>query len=267
MLRTAGVPEEQLLPVAGGERVPLYTRAVREAARRGEVEAIEGPPGAPKQPAHSLAALSVHIWPSLHCLMPGVSHADVPEVMDAGKVYTETSSHYACTLDITRGMKYGLLRIGEHVPAAHRDAGLQSFVEYLEDESKHHNLMSNFDGGQLMYNFIIDDKALLWSAHLGGYEGILRFLEPKPDVLIQAIAGRANLDGRPFVGSAAQFAVKVVRWLEEPKKVIWCLHDESLIKPFRVDTDAATRVVEHETESRIVSLRPGKVESLFDAVT
>jgi hypothetical protein len=41
------------------------------------------------------------------------------------------------------------------------------------------------------------------------------------------IAGRANLNGRPFEGSAAQFAVEQVKWLGTPSRVIWCLHDQS----------------------------------------
>lgn len=61
-------------------------------------------------------ALAVHVWPSLHCLMPGASHADIPQVMDTGKPYFRAASEYACSLDITMGMKYSLLRIGEHIP-------------------------------------------------------------------------------------------------------------------------------------------------------
>lgn len=60
VLREAGVPEEQLLPVAGGERIPLFTRQTWDAARRGEVAAAPGPPGAPVQPDPSMAAMAVH---------------------------------------------------------------------------------------------------------------------------------------------------------------------------------------------------------------
>ena len=60
VLREAGVPEEQLLPVAGGERIPLFTKAVRDAAKRGEGQVAPGPPGAPPLPDSSLAAMAVH---------------------------------------------------------------------------------------------------------------------------------------------------------------------------------------------------------------
>ncbi|KAK5688093.1 hypothetical protein LTS10_000071 [Elasticomyces elasticus] len=261
VLRSAGVPDEQLVPVAGGERVPLFSQEVRNQADRGEGVLADGPPAAPRKPHHSRATMSVHVWPSLHCLMPGLVHADVPEIMDTGKPYIGAASQYACTLDITFGMKHGLLRMGDLMPRNAMNDGMRSFVDYVADTRRHR--FSNFDGGQLAFNFLIDDKALLWNAHLGGYEGILRSLEPKPDVLIQAIAGRANLNGRPFDGSAAEFAVDVCKWLGEPSKVIWCLHDDSPIKPFRVDVEPATDLVQERTSSRVFDLRPAILHSVF----
>lgn len=220
-LRNAGVPEEQLIPVAGGERIPLFTRAVREQARQDPSLRAKGFPGAPIFPLHTLAALAVHVWPSLHCLMP----ADHPDVIDTATVYTGSATPYSCSLDITFGMKHGLLRLGELVPPEKLHDGQRSFIEYVSDRKR--NVFSHCDGGQLMFNFLIGDKALLWSAHLGAYEGIMKDMQPKPDVAILAIAGRANLNGRPFDGSAAQFAVKEVEWLGSPSKVIWALHDET----------------------------------------
>jgi hypothetical protein len=225
LLRAAGVPEKQLLPASGGERIPLFTKAKRDAATNGKGLIAPGPPGAPPSPDTSLADLAVHVWPSLHCLMPGKSHSDIPEIMDTGLVYTGAASAYACTVDINRGMEYGLLRLEEHVPAEEMDEGMRSFAEYIGDRQT--NIFSSCDGGQLMFNVIIGDKAVLWNAHLGAYDGIMRGMEPKPDVIIMGIAGRANLNGRPFEGSAAQFAVEQVKWLGTPSRVIWCLHDQS----------------------------------------
>jgi hypothetical protein len=150
---------------------------------------------------------------------------DHPEVIDTATVYKGSASPYSCTLDITFGMKYGLLRIGTVMPPEKLTPGHKSFIEYVGNRKR--NIFSHSDGGQLMFNFVIGAKALLWSAHLGGYEGILRDLQPKPDIAIMAIAGRANLNGRPFDGSAAEFASNKVEWLGCPSKVIWCLHDES----------------------------------------
>lgn len=227
VLRQAGVAEAQLVPVAGGERIPLFTKKHREMALTGEIETAPGPPGKPATPHEALAVASVHVWPSLHCLMPGMSHADVPDIMDTGKEYKGSASQYAGTLDITFGMKYGLLRMGHHMPREKMDDGMRSFVDYVDDRKR--NIFSHCDGGQLMFNFLIGDQTLLWMAHLGGYEGVLRTLQPKPDVIIMAIAGRANLNGRPFDGSAAQFARDVLSWLGEPKITIWCLHDHRYV--------------------------------------
>ncbi|KAK0378182.1 hypothetical protein CLIM01_04427 [Colletotrichum limetticola] len=262
VLRSAGVPEDQLIPVSGGERIPLFPFKCRQAAARGEVDIAPGPPGAPPAPDARLAAASVHVWPSLHCLMPGGSHADVPAIMDTGKEYIGGASQYACTLDITFGMKYGLLKIGDHMPRDAMDSGMRSFVDYVNGPAR--ECMSHFDGGQLMYNFLFGEgKTLLWNGHLGGYDGILKTVQPQPDVLIQAIAGRANLNGRPFDGSAAQFAVQVSKLLGEPKKVIWCLHDEAPIKPWTVDVSPATQAVEKETGSKVTALQLGTSDMLF----
>jgi len=160
-------------------------------------------------------------------------------------------------------MKYGLLKIGEHMPRDAMDAGMRSFVDYIEGPAR--ECMSHFDGGQLMFNLLLgEQKTLMWSGHLGGYDGILKTIEPKPNVLIQAIAGRANLNGRPFDGSAAQFATSVSQWLGEPEMVIWSLHDDSPIKPWTVDVSPATKLVEERTRSKVISLEPGESTVLFD---
>lgn len=218
-LRNAGVPEEQLFPVQGGERLPLFTKQIRDQAARNEVLLAPNPPGSPPRPHHSLAALSVHVWPSLHCFMPH----PVPRIMDTGVSYQDEIP-FASSLDITFGMKYGLLKIDQILPPEQMDEGLQSFCGYVNQRDKH--VFSHCDGGQLMFNIIINNKSLLWSAHLGGYEGILKSIEPKPSIAILAIAGRANHNGRPFVGSAAQYISQKIQWLGQPKQVIWCLHDQ-----------------------------------------
>lgn len=62
--------------------------------------------------------------------------------------------------------------------------------------------------------------AVLWNAHLGAYVGVMKLLEPRPDIAILGIAGRGNLHGLPFDGSAAQFALNEVQWLGYPRAVI-----------------------------------------------
>lgn len=95
------MPDEQLVPVSGGERVPLFKRETRDGAARGDVELEPGPPGAPPRPSSQLAVASVHVWPSLHCLMPGRSHTDIPDIMDTGKVEPLLPSTSLCSLRLT----------------------------------------------------------------------------------------------------------------------------------------------------------------------
>ncbi|KAI1027692.1 hypothetical protein LB504_011689 [Fusarium proliferatum] len=248
LLREAGVPEHQLLPVQGGERIPLFTRETWNKVNADPSLLCPAPPGAPRRPLDELAAFSVDVWPSLHCMMP----ADHPEVIDTATVYKGSASPYSCTLDITIGMKYGLLKVGELMPPEKLTPGHHSFIEYVAERKR--NVFSHSDGGQLMFNFVIGKKALLWSAHLGGYEGILRDLQPKPDIAILAIAGRANLNGRPFDGSAAEFAALKVGWLGNPSQVIWCLHDEACIPPWRIKTEAATKAVEANGKTKVLTM-------------
>ncbi|KAG9256518.1 uncharacterized protein F5Z01DRAFT_697194 [Emericellopsis atlantica] len=261
-LRSAGVPEEQLMPVQGGERIPLFTKEIRDKARKGEVECSPTMPGQPAMPAVSLSALHVHAWPALHCLMPGISHDAMPDVLDTGTEFTGDAGLYGCTLDITFGMKFGLLRIADLVPKEHQDDGIKSMGAYFND--KKNNIFSHFDGGQMAFNFLIgQDQTLLWSAHLGAFEGIWRDLEPKPNVAILGIAGRGNYNGRPFNGSAAQFATMQAKWLGEPQTIIWTLQDQALLKPYSIDTAAATTMVEKETASRVMELEHATVTQIF----
>ncbi|KAJ4316650.1 hypothetical protein N0V94_005331 [Neodidymelliopsis sp. IMI 364377] len=144
--------------------------------------------------------------------------------MDTKVVYTGEATPYVCTLDITHGMKYGLLQLDKLVPKDKIDDGMRSFIDYVSDRKT--NVFSHCDGGQLMFNLVIDGNGLLWNGHLGAYEGVLTRIQPKPKIAILGIAGRGNHDGRPFNRSAAEFAVKQLQWLDQPETVIWCMHDE-----------------------------------------
>ncbi|KAL2060398.1 hypothetical protein VTL71DRAFT_9793 [Oculimacula yallundae] len=260
-LRRAGVPEAQLVQVAGGERIPLFTRDILEQAKAGTIERAPGPPLAPPRPDSKYASLAVHVWPSLHSLMPGTTPHDIPDVFDTGKIYTGSSTQYDCTLDITRLMQYGLFRMKEMIPEDKMDESTRILSDFVQDREK--QIMSHCDGGQLMFNFIIGDKAVLFNTHLGAYEGVLRYMEPKPTIAILGAGGRANLDGRPFEGSAAQFLVNEVLWLKQPEKVYFCLHDESPIKPYRNDVSAALALLKEKTTSEVVNTQPGKSYVLF----
>ncbi|KAH6698483.1 hypothetical protein BKA61DRAFT_682513 [Leptodontidium sp. MPI-SDFR-AT-0119] len=275
VMRKAGVPDAQLVAVAGGERIPLFTKAQRDEAvqmaaaadasavsagpRHGPPKGTRGPP----VPDEKLAKLVIHAWPSLHCLGLPVPHADIPQTIDTATVYTGALSTYSCTLDLTRALTYGfgnLIKASEHPPWLSDE--MKVFIAYMKDRET--NQYSFYDGGQIMYNILIDDQTLLWNGHLGAYEGILRNIQPRPNVAVLGIAGRGNLNGRPFDGSAAEFAVQEVKWLGEPSKLVWCLHDEGAINPKFIKTDAATKLVEKETKTKVIALEHNTVWNIFN---
>ncbi|KAF4331906.1 hypothetical protein FBEOM_14315 [Fusarium beomiforme] len=223
-LRDAGVPDTQLIPVSGGERVPLFTKDILRQAAEGLIDRAPAPPTAPPRPHVKYATAAVHVWPSLHSLIPGVTPHDLPEEFDTGHAYSGEATPYDCSLDITRLMQYGLFKMKEFMPEETMDVGTRAFADYVQDRKQH--VMSHCDGGQLMYNFVADGKAILFNSHLGAYEGIARCLTPKPNIAILGTGGRANHSGRPFQGSAAEFLVKQLKWLDEPANVYFCLHDD-----------------------------------------
>ncbi|KAL3473186.1 hypothetical protein BJX99DRAFT_201827 [Aspergillus californicus] len=261
LLRGAGVPESQLMAVAGGERVPLFTREIRKQASAGTCATLPGPPGSPPRPNPELASFAVHVWPSLHCLMPGTTPHDIPPLFDTGRVYTGSATPFDCTLDITYNMTWGLMRLHDILPADKMDEKMSSFADFMA--ARDQNVMSGFDGGQLLFNIVLGGRAVLINSHLGAYDGIMRQIKPQPDVAILGIAGRANLNGRPFDGSGAQFAVEQLKWLGKPRRVIWALHDESLVPPFSVDTQPAADLVKRETGAEVVDLPYAEPHVLF----
>ncbi|KAK2025531.1 hypothetical protein LX32DRAFT_665913 [Colletotrichum zoysiae] len=256
LLRNAGVPDTQLIPASGGERVPLFTKDILRKAAEGLIDRAPALPTAPHMPDAKYASAVVHVWPSLHSLMPGLTPHDLPDQFDTGKSYSGEAAPYNCSLDITRLMKFGLFKMKELVPEDMMDAGTRAFADYVQDRSKP---MSPCDGGQLMYNFVADGKSILFNTQLGVYEGIAKCLTPKPNVAILGAGGRGNLDGRPFNGSAAELLTKQAKLLEEPANIYFCLHDENLIKPYACNVTPAKNMIEQSTSSKVVNTQPGKL--------
>ncbi|KAF4627833.1 hypothetical protein G7Y89_g10318 [Cudoniella acicularis] len=153
VMRAAGVPDTQFTAVAGGER-PLKP----------------GPP----QPDAALAPITVHTWPSLHCLMPAEDHKNFLETLDITTVYVGSNK-----------------------------------------------------------------AAFAAATYAGGFKDLYKVRRLYCGTVI--LVGRGNLNGRPFDGNAAQFATKAAKWLGEPEKVIWCLHDKGALNPKYIDTKAASK--------------------------
>ena len=158
----AGVPDNQLLAVSGGERISLFTAAQRKKSIDNAPPPCpgppQGPPGLPVPPL-SEAVITVHARPALHALMPPGDHRDLPETMDTGVVYTGDPT-MACTLDITRNLTYGLgglIKLPQLPPQI--PPQMCPFLEYLRDKDL--NKYSYFDGGQIMFNSLLGSNAVL----------------------------------------------------------------------------------------------------------
>jgi L-ascorbate metabolism protein UlaG (beta-lactamase superfamily) len=96
---------------------------------------------------------------------------------------------------------------------------------------------SSHDGGQLAYLLQTSDGSALFSGSSGYWPGI--FADLRPDVAFLALAGRPNVSGEPYQGSAARFMLEQAETLGTGK-VCFCHHDPLL--PGQPGTDVAEAV-------------------------
>lgn len=59
---------------------------------------------------------------------------------------------------------------------------MRTFLKYINEREEHK--YSVYDGGQLLYNFLLDKEGgsgptVLWHGHLGCYEGIMKTIPTK----------------------------------------------------------------------------------------
>lgn len=81
---------------------------------------------------------------------------------------------------------------------------------------------SPHDGGQLAFLLTAERGSILVSGSAGYWQGIFRGL--RPDVALLSVAGRPNLNGDPYQGSAARFLAQQVGDLHAGR-VALCHHD------------------------------------------
>jgi L-ascorbate metabolism protein UlaG (beta-lactamase superfamily) len=194
VMRRAGVPESQLIPIAGTERIALGN------------------------------GVAVHVFPSLHALIPtSIDHISMPDYFDVGLEQmggldvvpgSEEDMHVG-KIPGFMGMMFSKVKNApEEVTTANPD--IKAFQTFLNDDKQFY---SYFDGGQMMYAIDIEGYGrILYSSHTGCYSNILKEMMPKPDIAILGVPARANLDGYPYQGSNAEFLLEEVQWLK-PKKV------------------------------------------------
>ena len=70
---------------------------------------------------------------------------------------------------------------------------------------------SRHDGGQLAFFLTTGDGSVLVSASAGYWRGIFTGL--RPDVALLSLGGRPNVDGEPYQGSSAEYALEQVQLL------------------------------------------------------
>jgi L-ascorbate metabolism protein UlaG (beta-lactamase superfamily) len=93
---------------------------------------------------------------------------------------------------------------------------------------------SNHDGGQLAFLLRTAAGSALFSGSSGYWPGIFAGLQP--DVAFLALAGRPNVSGEPYQGSAARYMLEQAETLR-PGRVCFCHHDP--LMPGLPGTDVA----------------------------
>lgn len=142
--------------MSGGERrYSALHGVVQDQAKRDEVATAAAIPDQPKRPHYSLAVLPMHIWPSLYAFLPNPP----PGVLDTRIVYINGTTSYTCTLDMTLVMQYGLLMLKKLMSEEQIYDGVRKFANYIDDRKT--NVQSQCDGGQLVFNWIINGNGLL----------------------------------------------------------------------------------------------------------
>jgi L-ascorbate metabolism protein UlaG (beta-lactamase superfamily) len=130
-------------------------------------------------------ATAVRVLPALHsCLF---AHADA-----------DSSIPCLGDLDVSAQDRAGAVRgLFAAMDAAPAPAG--PALRAMNEKCSAH------DGGQLAYLLTTGDGSVLVSGSAGYWRGIFTGL--RPDVALLSLAGRPNVDGEPFQGSAADFVL------------------------------------------------------------
>lgn len=161
---------------------------------------------------HRLApGVTVRVLPSLHSCTwtTGALAATEPVTGDLGLCEDERA---AMAARVGLGASIGRRAQEGDGPAADLRAHLAGAVG------------SGVTGGTLAYLIETPQGSIFWQDTSGCWTGVLKELEPKPDVALLAAAGRGNLDGEPIQGSLAGF-VGIEAQLLQPKTIILNHHD------------------------------------------
>jgi Beta-lactamase superfamily domain len=191
-----GVPEKQLMAVAGGEPVRLSPDVV------------------------------VNVFPSQHsCVWANAADSERPR---AGYPGEQRPTRIAGMFDADT-VCIGDLGV-THQERLARFAEMRDYMgSALSPQAIEHVMVSNQhargDGGALVFMLDTPEGTLLYQDTSGHWSGILHDL--RPDVAILAAAGRGNIDGEPVQGTLAGFVGRQASLVRAPK-VILSHHDDWL---------------------------------------
>jgi len=129
----------------------------------------------------------------------------------------------------------------------------RAIQEMLDHSSAHH-------GGQLAYLLRTADGSALFSGSSGYWPGIFAGL--RPDVAFLALAGRPNVSGEPYQGSAARFMLEQAETLR-PEKVCFCHHDPLLPGLPGTDVTAAAALLQDRKPGSYFTLDYATPRPLF----
>jgi L-ascorbate metabolism protein UlaG (beta-lactamase superfamily) len=167
---------------------------------------------------------------------PGVSVRVLPALHSCLFATADADSAVACTgdLGVSAQQRWRQVRstlsggFGWAPPAV-----AEAMTTMLGHSSQH-------DGGQLAYLLQTADGTALFSGSSGYWPGIFSGL--RPDVAFLALAGRPNVAGEPYQGSAAAFMLEQVETLN-PGRVCFCHHDPLVPGTTGTDVSAAAALL------------------------
>jgi L-ascorbate metabolism protein UlaG (beta-lactamase superfamily) len=119
---------------------------------------------------------------------------------------------------------------------------------------------SDHDGGQLAYLLTSPGGSLLVSGSAGYWRGIFTGL--RPDVALLSLAGRPNVDGEPFQGSAADYMREQVDLLGAGR-VAFCHHDPLFPGQGWRDVSAAAAALRENCAADYFAMEYGAPVPLF----
>ena len=187
---------------------------------------------------------------------PSVSVRVLPALHSCGFAASEFDSAIACLGDLGVSAQDRWRKVQGVFAGGLQWAGtgLAEAMKTMLDHSSVH------DGGQLAFLLQTADGSALFSGSSGSWPGIFAGL--RPDVAFLALAGRPNVSGEPYQGSAARFMLEQVETLH-PGRVCFCHQDPLLPGLPGTDVTEAAALLEARKPGGYLTLEYAAARPLF----